>query len=160
MSSGHGRSWRPEKQRKERDTRRRTIVLLSAFLVCLVLLMLVPLLMPKEPQVRLVHLTGGSFKLMPSTLTFLPNGVEIENSRRLEEVFTKLHELNPDLVLESKFADSLEGLRALSVANEKLVILCTLEAIVRRDETRTSSVLKFLQGDQEFAFVDLIAALQ
>ncbi|MEO2017610.1 MAG: hypothetical protein ABGZ53_24920 [Fuerstiella sp.] len=168
MSTGRGRSWRPEKKRGGRASRQRAVAFLTVVLVSLIVALLVAVFGPKEPPLRFVSMVPGSHSLDPSGLPVLPSSASVRTGDRLKDVFTKLHELNEHLVLVPQTASSLQDLGELKnledavKSGEKLVLYCGLETAVRYDSKNDVAVVKLLAegGQPEIAFSALLSRLK
>ena len=133
MSAGR-RSWRPENKRDGRKSRNRSIAVLIGVLVTLVAILVIPLLLPREPLVRFVSLVPGGHGLDRSGMPVLPHSAAAY-SRTLEQFFIKLREKNTHRVAEPATVTWPDGLKSTVAAGEKLVLYCPIEAAVRLDDT-------------------------
>lgn len=146
MSSGRGRSWRPENKRSGRDRRKRTVIVLITVLVCLIAAILVPVLLPKEPAVQFVCLSVPEQALQVAGFPVTLDSSTGMGHQQLKSTLQVLHALNPARVKQPAFGENLLSLQDVAKPREKLVLYCGLEPFVELDSGTKKAVLKLREG--------------
>ncbi len=161
MSSGRGRSWRPQKKVNAKDSRRRTIFVLIGLLVALVGFLVITVFL-QEPPVGFVNLTPADYELDGTGLSELPHSATTVSQATLLQLFQKLHELNDARVLQPEPAESLEELISVAKSGSRLVLYCGWPLIVRYDDEADKAVAAFRPGGkaEDIDAAELLNALQ
>ncbi|MEO2018694.1 MAG: hypothetical protein ABGZ53_30450 [Fuerstiella sp.] len=159
MSTGRGRSWRPEKKRGGRASRQRTTAFLAVVLVTLIAVIVVPMFF-KEPPLRFVSMVASDHVLDPSGLPVFLSSAVSRNGSMLTQVFKKLNQLNDHHVMEPQPALSLKDLRKVVQPGETLLLYCGLEAAVRCDDDAVFVQLLASGNNSEIPFSGLLETLR
>ncbi len=149
MSTGQGRSWRPEKTRRARESRRMQILAVCVFLTALVSVVAWLVIGSGVPVLHFVLVTADSFESDATGITPLPSGSAEINRERLRTLAQRYHDANPERVGAPGDASSLADLAAglPHPSGESLVIYCSSEAWCAPDENSNGSQLVvFLPG--------------
>ncbi|MEQ9410547.1 MAG: hypothetical protein RIK87_22620 [Fuerstiella sp.] len=161
MSTGRGRTWRPEKKRTDRESRRLKVAILIGTLIALTAMLLVPMFL-REPSLRFVSMVPDAAASDATGLPVLPLTAGHVNQDRLQRIFEKLHEVSDHRVLPPHAAASLDDLKAAVRPDEKLLLYCGLECAVRYDADQEKAVLSLLRGPDErpLDFTDFLNTLK
>lgn len=98
MSTGRGRSWRPEKARRTRDSRKVQVRIVASVLVLLVATVVYLVTRPAVPALNVVRVIDRAGEVDSGWLPSMPNAAAEFTAERIAEVITRIHELNPQLV--------------------------------------------------------------
>ncbi len=159
MSTGRGRSWRPEKKRGGRASRHRTMAFLAVVLATLIAVLVVPPIF-QEPPFRFVSMVASDHVLDPSGLPVFLTSAASSSDRMLKTVFEKLNELNDHHVMKPRTASSLTKLKEVVRPGETLLLYCGLETVVRCNDDAVFVQLLGSGNPSEIPFSDLLETLE
>ena len=166
VSSGHGRSWRPEKKVKGKDSRRVQIIFVSVVLVSLIGAVLFLVLRPRVPLLHFVVVSEHEFRSDDTAITPLPTGSTTFNASRLEKLAFRFREQEPLRISEcethNSIADFVTG-QSLS-KDESLIIYIGADAWCVPDKDRPNeTVLELLpskSSEEPVRFSTLLSSLK
>ena len=143
MTTGQGRSWRPEKTRRARESRRMQIIAVCVFLTALVSVVAWLVIGSGVPVLHFVFVTADSFESDATGITPLPSGSAEFNRARLQALAQRYHDANPERIGAPGDASSLTDFAAglPQPSDESLVIYCSTEAWCAPDENTTDRTL-------------------
>ncbi len=167
MSTGRGRSWRPEKTHRARDSRRRQVRIVGGLLAVLVSVAgyLVWSWLRPVPPLHLVSVAAPGLVPQEGIFRGSFHAAAAHNVAEFARLAEQIHSRNSGLVGEPTLAAGPSELEQLlrTAANEKLFIYCCADAVAVPDDTPGSVVLDLLPGGpntQPLRFAKLLSMLQ
>lgn len=151
MSTGRGRSWRPEKSRRVRGARRRQVLFIGTLLSVLVAGFLYLIFRPRVPLLHYSSVFEQDFEADPTMAIPLSNLSAATNVVELQNTLSLLRDRNASLISTPagpfSFADFLQSGFASVEPGEKLVLYLAADAwVVPGDDSSNPPATEFLAG--------------